>query len=242
MTALLVDVGATSFKWTYSNDGVLEKARRRTTPKRCTPVQLVEMIVHRSGQRQCTAVAVGFPGEMREGVVVDGANLVRQDGPFSLRDEDLDKAWRDFDLAQAIRDQTHQRVVAINDAHAIALGCDAQGGRSLVVVLGTGCGVGLLEDGDLVPIRDYGDDRIGDMTLDQLAGEEMRRRGHDQWVSQCNKVTSYLVGEMNPDVVYLAGGNAGRLRPTDISSAVPTVLVRTEPAFRGLLRILPRAI
>lgn len=242
MTELLVDVGATSIKWTYSIDGEIERVRRRSTPRPCTPDRLVEMIVHRARQRQCTAVAIGFPGEMRDGVVVDGANLVRQDGPFSPRDDELDEAWRAFPLARTIREQTHQPVVAINDAHAIALGCDVQDGRSLVVVLGTGCGVGLLEDGALVPIRDYGDERIGEMTLDQLVGEQMRRRGHDQWLSHCNEVVAYLIAETNPDAVYLAGGNAGRLRPTDIAAVVPSVLVRTEPAFRGLLKILPHAI
>lgn len=200
------------------------------------------MIAQRALRRECTGVAVGFPGETRDGIVIDGANLVREDGPFSPRDEALDAKWRGFELAGEIRRLSRSAVVVRNDAHATAFGCQVTAVRSLVVVLGTGCGVGFVNEGELVDIRDYGDDLLGDYRLDQLVGEAMRRRGHEEWIANCNTVVSYLVAEINPDAVYLAGGNAGRLRPTDVTANVPVVVVRGEPAFQGLLRLMPRVI
>ena len=242
MTTLLVDIGATSFKWTYGDNASWERSRRRATPKPATPEQLVAMIAQRALRRECSAISVGFPGEVRNGVVIDGANLVRVAGPSSPRDLDLDTAWREFDLAQALREETGLPTVVTNDAHATAYGCDVRANRCLVIVLGTGCGVGFIEDGNLVDIRDYGDDVLGGLTLDQLVGEEMRRRGHEQWLSYCNTVVAYLVAETTPDVVYLAGGNAGRLRGTDVTAEVPVELVRGEPALQGLLRLATKAV
>ena len=242
MTTLLIDIGATSFKWTYGDGGGWERPRRRATPQLATPDRIVEMITQRALRRKCSAISVGFPGEVRDGIVKDGANLVRIAGPSSPRDAGLDCAWREFDLARAVRDESGIPTVVTNDAHATAYGCDVRANRSLVVVLGTGCGVGFIESGELVAIRDYGDDQINNLTLDQLVGEEMRRRGHDNWLASCNAAIAYLVSETKPDVVYLAGGNAGRLRPTDISLDVPVELVRGEPAFQGLLRLASRAI
>lgn len=242
MTTLLVDIGATSFKWTYGDNEEWERSRRRATPQPATPDRIVEMITQRALRRNCSAISVGFPGEVRDGIVMDGANLVRTAGPSSPRDAELDRAWREFDLAQAVWDESGIPSIVMNDAHATAYGCDVRANRSLVVVLGTGCGVGFIEHGELVAIRDYGDDLIDNLTLDQLVGEEMRRRGHEPWLAHCNAATAYLVSETSPDVVYLAGGNAGRLRPTDISLDLPVELVRGEPAFRGLLRLASRAV
>ena len=242
MTSLLVDIGATSFKWTYGDNESWERARRRATPKPATPERIVEMTAQRALRRECSTISVGFPGEVRDGVVIDGANLVRSGGPSSPRDAGLDAAWRDFDLAGALREAAGIPTVVTNDAHATAYGCDVRAQRSLVVVLGTGCGVGFIEGGELVRIRDYGDDVIDNLTLDQLVGEEMRRLGHAQWLAHCNKTIAYLVSELTPDAVYVAGGNAGRLRPSDISQDVAVELVRGEPAFRGLMRLTPRAI
>lgn len=242
MTTLLVDVGATSIKWTFGADGELERQRRRPTPQPCRPERLVAMISERALARACSAIAVGFPGTVNNGVVIDGANLVRIDGPFSPRDESLDREWRGFDLAAALCETTNLPTVVVNDAHAAACGCDVATGRSLVITLGTGCGVGFLINHDLVDIRDFGDDLIGDCTLDQLAGEAARRRDHEAWLAQCNEVVAYLVAQTTPDQIYVAGGNAGRLRPSDITSTVPVELVRGEPAFRGLVRLAPHAI
>lgn len=241
MTFLLVDVGATSFKWTYADGESREKTRRRSTPRLCDPETLCNMIAERARSRHCEGVAIGFPGEIRRGVVVDAANLTRLDGPSSRRDVVVDAAWRDFDLESALRSVTNVPTIAVNDAHATALGCDIATGRVLVVTLGTGCGVGLVESGELLEIRDFGDDVIDGRTLDQLAGEEMRRRDHEAWLHHCHDVVAYLVTELSPDVVCLSGGNAGRLRPHDISGTTPITLLRGEPAFRGLHRLAVRA-
>lgn len=241
MTFLLVDVGATSFKWTYADGESMEKARRRPTPQLCSPETLCDMIAVRARTRNCAGIAIGFPGEVRRGVVVDAANLTRLNGPSSERDYGADSAWRNFELESAIGVMTSTPTVVVNDAHATAFGCEISTGRVLVVALGTGCGVGLIENGELQEIRDFGDDLINGHSLDQLAGEEMRRRDPDRWLHHCHEVVAYLVAHASPDVVCLAGGNAGRLRPHDISATVPVTLLRGEPAFRGLHRLAARA-
>jgi hypothetical protein len=98
--------------------------------------------------------------------------------------------------------------------------------------------VGLRDDGEVVAIRDFGDDSWRGITLDEAVGESAREADEEQWRRSLVDVIDYLTGELSPDVVHLAGGNARRLRPTDIVTSIPVVIDRDVSALRGVYRYL----
>ena len=237
MTVLLMDVGATSIKWTYA-DSEWERTRRRATPRPLFPEMLVAFVAHRVRLRNCQAVGVAFPGAVADGVIVDAANVTRPLGPGTAPSPELSRAWTQCDLAALLRRELSIPVVILNDAFAVARSSDVTDGRHLFVVLGTGCGVGLRDGGETVAIRDFGDDWWRGMTLDEAVGERAREVDEERWRRSLIDVIHYLTEELAPDVVHLAGGNARRLRPTDIVGSVPVVIDRDVSAVRGVYRYL----
>ena len=237
MTSLLVDVGATSIKWTFANP-TFERTRRRSTPRPLYPTTLVAFIAHRARSRNCLSLGVAFPGEVRAGTVIDAANLTRPMGPGTERSADLATAWTKYDLEQALHHELSIPVVVVNDAYAVARSSDEMHGRHLFVVLGTGCGVGLVDAGEVVAIRDFGDDLFRGRTLDEAVGERARDTNEQQWKQSLEGVIDYLAGELSVDMVHVAGGNARRLHPHDLTTSVPVVIDRNVSALRGVFRCL----
>ena len=140
-----IDIGATNIKFSHVNDlGVLVRGvRRRPTPYPCSPARLVEFLDERIAKSGCRRVGVGFPGEFRDGHVVQPGNLSRPGGVATEKDPDLDALWRGFALQDALREKTGREVRVVNDATMAALGCIEGEGTELVLTLGTGLGLAL---------------------------------------------------------------------------------------------------
>ena len=181
---LAIDVGATYIKSALvSPTGeLLERVRRFETPYPCAPGRLVETLVAHIAERECVQVGVGFPGEFRDGVVVEPGNLSRAGGIATDIDPEIHDEWLNFDLQRALRDASQRDVRVVNDATLAALGCCEGVGRELVVTLGTGAGIALVVNGEPERIRDVGGEAFLDaQTYDQLLGEPSRLRDEVRW-------------------------------------------------------------
>lgn len=238
---LAIDIGATSMKSSRTDERGqrAETVKRRSTPSPCTPDRLVEVVVDRIKRSGCARVGVGFPGECRDGVVVAPGNLSRRGGVGTPIDEEIDQAWRGFAFETALRDATEVDVRVVNDAALAALGCSSGRGTELVITLGTGCGLALVRDGALVPVRDLGEELfVSGLTYDEALGERARATDAAQWVGRVIKAVGGLSAEFSPDVVLLAGGNARRVSPSVFEELTRrVVIIGNDAPLRGAAKL-----
>ena len=239
MKTLVVDVGATAIKWQYFEGAIsLGAVRRRRTPSPCHPDALVDIIATRAIRERVSRVAVGFPGDVLNGVITDPANLARVGGPGTLIDKTVAQSWNQFDLAATLSRLCDAPVMVVNDAVATAAGCDIAVGRHLVITLGTGLGVALAVDGALVPIDDVGGTQYSNVTFDEAAGEAARAMNPVKWTRDVLAIVIQLREIFDVGVIHVAGGNAKRLSPREFAWLnVPVIIERSSPALEGLRRL-----
>lgn len=238
---LAVDVGATNIKYCLVDaDGtLLEVPRRRPTPYPCTPERLVGVVADRIIRAKVTRAGVGFPGEFAEGRVVRPGNLSRPGGVSTPVDPDLDAHWRGFELQRALHEATGADVRVVNDASLAALGACQGVGREVVITLGTGLGLALVVEGELVRVRDVGAAPFDEgRTYDQALGERARAENEARWHRDVVRAVVDFSGEFGATAVHLAGGNARRVTPdifTDI--VVPVEIDGNFAPLRGAARL-----
>ena len=115
---LAIDVGASTIKLCeVRGDGTLVgTVDRRPTPYPCAPDLLVDVVAAEIRARPCPLVGVGFPGDFRDGHVLEPGNLSRPGGITTDIDTDLHQAWRNFHLEGALRRASGRDVRVVNDA------------------------------------------------------------------------------------------------------------------------------
>ena len=238
---LAVDIGATNIKYCLVDaDGtLLEVPRRRPTPYPCPPERLVGVVADRIIRAKVDRAGVGFPGEFSDGRVVRPGNLSRPGGVTTPVDPDLDALWRGFELERALREATGADVRMVNDASLAALGASQGVGREVVITLGTGCGLALVVNGELVRVRDVGAAPFDeDRTFDQALGERARAEDESRWHRDLVVAVSGFVAEFAGTAVHLAGGNARRVSPDVFSDlAVPVEIDGNFAPLRGAARL-----
>lgn len=211
---LAVDIGATTTKLAVVDDEgrLLEEVRREPTPYPCSPERLVGFVCGHAERSGCARVGVGFPGDLREGRVLEPGNLSRPGGFTSPIDPSLHLAWLDVDLERELREASGLDVRVVNDAAMAALGCCEGRGRELVFTLGTGFGIALVEDGAAQGIRDVGAEIFLDgASYDALLGEHARSQDEGRWNDRLFRAVTNFVDEFSADVVHLGGGNSRRV-------------------------------
>jgi polyphosphate glucokinase len=211
---LAVDIGATTTKFAVVDDAgrLIDEVRREPTPYPCTPERLVDFVLGHIERSGCARVGVGFPGELRDGRVVEPGNLSRPGGFTSPLDQALHEAWQRTDLERALREASGLDVRVVNDATLAALGCCEGHGRELVFTLGTGFGIALVVDDEIVRIRDVGDEIYVDgMSYDESLGDHARSQDGALWVDRLVVAVRSFVEEFSADVAHLGGGNSRRV-------------------------------
>lgn len=236
-----VDVGATNIKFALvGHDGALvSKVQRRRTPLPCGPELLVNLVAERVERVALSRVAVGFPGEIHDGVVVRPGNLARLGTVDSPTDLAVQNRWIHFNLEDALRARTNRDVRVMNDAALAALGCCVLGGREVVLGLGTGLGLALSVDLVLTPVRDVGATLYADGdTYDERLGERARELDEARWLSDVTRVVGDFAEEFGADVVHLTGGNARRVSVSHFSHLSARVVVDgNEAPMHGAARL-----
>jgi glucokinase len=137
---LAVDIGGTKIAAALvDSDATLLRSARRATPATDNAEDVWEaltQVIADVDDGTVRAIGVGCGGPMRDELV----------SPLNIA------AWRDFPLADRLRDVTGRQVVLQNDAVAMAIGEQARGAGQqtrafLGIVVSTGVGGGLVIDG-----------------------------------------------------------------------------------------------
>jgi len=199
---LAIDIGGTGLKMLVLDaDGQPATERTRLeTPRPADPDTLVDTLLRMAADHgQFDRISVGFPGVVRQGVVLTAPNL---DGP-----------WAGFDLAHVLADRLGQPTRVANDADVQGLGMIEGRGVELMVTLGTGFGAALFVDGRLVPNLELGHHPFKkDKTYEQLLGKAaLDDHGKDAWRENLVDAVDLLARIFNFDTLYLGGGHAAKV-------------------------------
>lgn len=241
---LAIDVGATYIKFARvaMSGTLLDPTTRAPTPYPCWPDQLVATLADFIAQNSCAGVAVGFPGEFIDGVVIEPGNLSRSGGITTEVDPIIHQKWRHFGLQDALCDATSRDVRVVNDATLAALGCSSGIGREFVVTLGTGFGVALVVDGAVERIRDVGAELFLDGgTYDEKLGEISRRDDEVKWNTMLRRAIESFASEFDATTVHVGGGNARRVTPGLFrENNFVVVMHGNEAPLRGAVKLFHR--
>lgn len=154
-------------------------------------------------------VAVGFPGMVRDGVVLTAPNLGHE-------------GWRGYALARELQDALHKQVRLANDADVQGLAVIAGKGVEMVITLGTGFGTGLYEDGRVCPHLEISHQpfRKGQTYDEQLGNAARKQVGHKKWQKRVLRAIDNLRALVHFDRLYIGGGNSSKLDcelPADVT-------------------------
>jgi polyphosphate glucokinase len=174
---------------------------RVATPARCPPTVLVRAVVDLIAPLgNFDRVSVGFPGVVRNGVVLTAPNFGSA-------------KWRGFNLARALTRALRRPVRVLNDAEVQGLAVITGKGVELVITLGTGVGSALFRDGTLMPHLELSQHPVHDgRTYDEYLGDRTRKRvGTRKWNRRVRRVLRILETVFNYDRLHIGGGNAARI-------------------------------
>jgi polyphosphate glucokinase len=201
---LAIDIGATGLKaGVLDGDGTLIVPRAHVdTPKRGTPDKVLEALfglIRPLGTFD--RISVGFPGVVRAGHVMTAPNLGTP-------------AWRDYPLAAVLTDHLSKPVRMLNDATVHGLGVIARSGLECVIVLGTGFGFALFDNGRLTPHLELAHHPIRtDTDYDQYVGDAaLESIGRKRWNKRLGRALGCVRNLTLYDQLYIGGGNARHIR------------------------------
>jgi polyphosphate glucokinase len=227
---LCIDVGGSHVKAALvAPDGrMLGEPVRVSTPAGDGPAALLEVIAELvapllAASDTASRVAVGFPGALRDGVVLTAPNLGGSE-------------WHRVPLADQLARRIGRPVRMANDATVQGLGAIAGRGLECAITLGTGMGFALFRDGapsaqielgqHVAHKRKSYDDYVGDRALDKV--------GSKHWNRRVERVIVWLRELVQFDLLYIGGGNARCINfglPADVH------LVSNETGILGGVRL-----
>lgn len=228
VTTLGVDVGGSGVKASVLNttgDMITERVRV-DTPYPCTPQTLVRTIHDLVRPLPKTQrISVGFPGLVRDGVVIQVPSLSRLEYG-GRRDPTMAARWHGFDLGDALAQEFGVPVKVVNDADMQGCAVASGQGFEFVMTLGTGVGCALFSHGKLLPHLElsHGPFKKG-MTTDYALGNVSRKKvGKKRWRRWVNEAIRNFDEMLFYDRILIGGGNAKKLVLEDLppkASVVP---------------------
>lgn len=158
-------------------------------------------------------VSAGFPGMVRQGVVLSAPHFVTTSGPGSAEDPTLVDAWQKFDLASALSDMVGKPARVANDADVQGLAVVTGAGLELVITLGTGFGTAVFLNGALLPHLEIAHQpfRKGETYNEQLGEKTRKTIGDERWNRRVVKAVTNLDRLFFFDHLFIGGGNGRRV-------------------------------
>jgi polyphosphate glucokinase len=214
---LAIDVGGTGLKASVLDAAgtlLTERVRVRTTYP-CPPDRLVDMLATLVAPLPAAdRASIGFPGVVRNGILLTAPDFVTESGPGSRIDKKLLAAWTGFDLANAMATRLRHPVRVANDADIQGLEVVSGSGVEFMVTLGTGVGTALLVDGKLSSHLELAHHpfRKGETYDEQLGNAAFERVGARKWRKRVHEAIGNFHVVINYDRLYLGGGNAQALK------------------------------
>jgi polyphosphate glucokinase len=200
LRVLSFDIGGTGLKASVVNGHgkLLAERVRVPTPHPCPPAVMLKALVDLAKtmpKHDC--IAAGFPGFVRDNVVMTAPNLGT-------------KAWAGFDLGNALSQRLGGPALVINDADIAGLAVIKRKGLEMMITLGTGFGTALYRDGELMPHMEIGQSIAHkNKTYDQWIGDKaFKKDGKKTWNKHVEKTIAALHTLLNFDRLYIGGGNA----------------------------------
>ncbi|HJW16431.1 MAG TPA: ROK family protein, partial [Flavisolibacter sp.] len=137
---LTIDIGGSHIKAVVldSVGSMISDYKRVPTPVPATPASVLTTIKRLVADLSFDKVSVGFPGYVKNGIVVTAPNLGTE-------------AWSPYNLEQSISESLQKPVKVVNDADLQGLGLAKGTGLELVITLGTGFGTAMINKGQLLP-------------------------------------------------------------------------------------------
>ncbi|MGV8878528.1 MAG: ROK family protein [Sphingobacteriaceae bacterium] len=202
-SVLTIDIGGSRIKSTVlDSDGkMLVDYTKIITPMPATPQRVLDAIkVLIKDFPPYDKVSVGFPGYVKNGVILTAPNLDT-------------RLWQNFNLTDKLRELLEKPVKVVNDADLQGLGVISGKGLEIVITLGTGFGTAILQDGMLLPHLELAHHPITKhLTYDQYIGESaLQDKGHKKWNKRMFRVLQILKTVFNYDHLYIGGGNSSKL-------------------------------
>jgi polyphosphate glucokinase len=197
---LSIDIGGTGLKASVldSRGRMTGHPSRVSTPARCTPAVLMaalaELILPLPAFDR---VSIGFPGVVRDGVVLTAPHFRTYFPPR-------------FPLASALARQWGKPVKLLNDADMQGLAVILGTGLELVVTLGTGMGTALFLDGALLPHLELAQhpSPSGRIYNEYIGDKILKRIGKRAWNTRVKTALEALRTLVNYDRLYVGGGNS----------------------------------
>ena len=191
MDVLTVDVGGTHVKILATGE---REPREFPSGPTLTARAMVTRVKRLAGDWKYDVVAVGYPGPvLRDRPVAEPHNLGR--------------GWVGFDFRAAFK----RPVRLMNDAAMQALG-SYEGGKMLVLGLGTGLGSALIVDSIVEPME-LGHLPYRKATYEDYVGRRaLEKMGKKKWRRNVRDVVERLTAALEPDDVVLGGGNVRNLK------------------------------
>ncbi len=199
-----IDIGGTGIKGAIvdlSTGDLVGDRVREDTPQPATP----EAVAATAGKVASAfdyqgPIGVTFPGVVLGGVVNTAANV--------------DPSWKGTSLVKSMA-KLPGPVTGLNDADAAGLAEVRYGagrghdGVVIMVTFGTGIGIGLIHNGQLVPNCELGHLELDGHDAESRAAASVRERedlSWEQWAKRASKYLSALENLMWPELFILGGG------------------------------------
>ncbi|WP_162051973.1 ROK family protein [Pontibacter pamirensis] len=203
LSILTIDIGGSRIKATVLNQaGQLQTSYIKTnTPSPASPENVMDAIKNLVKEfSDYDRVSVGFPGYVKDGIVMTAPNLGTD-------------SWRGFDLRQQLISLLERPVRVVNDADLQGLGVVGGKGLEVVITLGTGFGTALLHNGYLLPHLELAHHPVTkSKDYDQYIGDKAKKKaGLEKWNTRMQHVLQILQTVFNYDHLYISGGNADEI-------------------------------
>lgn len=224
---LAIDIGGSGIKASVINkDGEMICERiRMETPYPSHPEGFSQIIADFvKVLPKANRASVGYPGLVRNGVVIMVPSLVRlvKDGP---KDPELVKAWFNFDLQTPLAKALGIPTKVANDADIQGAAVIKGEGLEFVMTLGTGVGTALFQDGILLPHLELGHApfRQSEEFEEQIGNAARERIGVERWTKRVIKAIAKYDQFLYYDHCYVGGGNAKHIKGLDLGPKVTRV-------------------
>jgi polyphosphate glucokinase len=209
---LAIDIGGSHIKASVLDRSgkFLTDRVRVATPVESPPDEVVEVIARLAGPLPAfERIAAGFPGAVKDGVVLTAPHLDHA-------------GWAGFHLAEALGARLGKPARVLNDADMQGLAAIGGRGVEMVITLGTGFGTALCLNGRLAPHLEIGHLRFrkGQTFDEQLGNAARKRAGNKKWGRRVQRAIATLRMLANFDHLYVGGGNARHIAfelPPDVT-------------------------
>jgi polyphosphate glucokinase len=172
-------------------------------------------------------VSCGFPGMVRNGLILSAPHFVTKKGPGTAVDEKLFAAWSRFDLATALSTALGKPTKVANDADIQGAAVVKGKGLEVVITLGTGFGSALFMDGQLLPHLELAHQpfRKDETYNDQLGELARKNKGDEAWNKRVREAMANVDELFFFDHLYIGGGNARRINRDELGAILERITI-----------------